>query len=295
MKCAFEIWLLFVWALFQTPGVYLLFPWYGMLHQCANTCTLRLRQTSTIFQTFLDVFSCENVSIRLTWWRHKMVTFSALLAICAGTSSVTGEFPAQRPMTRSFDVFFDLHLNKRLSKQSWSWWFETKSRPSWRHCIEISLKFVPQGPVNNIPTLVLIMAIVPSRRQAIIWTNGGILYWRTYAWLFVCVNIEALGWGRHSVAKMLSSSKDRCHTNLAMARGVIYPSGNLGFNDICTHWHMLSNWQPSKAIRAMNNRMSKTFWNRNARCTVFATRGPWSIQLNVSWIHWSRVMYICVY
>ena len=35
----------------------------------------------------------------------------------------TGEFPAQRPMTWSFDVFFDLRLNKRLSKQSWGWWF----------------------------------------------------------------------------------------------------------------------------------------------------------------------------
>ena len=28
-----------------------------------------------------------------------------------------GEFPTQRPLTRSFDVFFDLRLNKRLSKQ----------------------------------------------------------------------------------------------------------------------------------------------------------------------------------
>ena len=44
-----------------------------------------------------------------------------------------GEFPAQRPVTRSFDVFFDLRLNKRLSEQSWGWWFETLSRPSWRH------------------------------------------------------------------------------------------------------------------------------------------------------------------
>ena len=43
-----------------------------------------------------------------------METFSALLAICAGNSPVTGEFPAQRPVTRSFDIFFDLHLNKRL-------------------------------------------------------------------------------------------------------------------------------------------------------------------------------------
>ena len=46
----------------------------------------------------------------------------------------TGEFPTQRPVTRSFDVFFDLHLNKRLSKQSWGWWSETPSRPLWRHC-----------------------------------------------------------------------------------------------------------------------------------------------------------------
>ena len=51
-----------------------------------------------------------------------------------GNSSVTGEFPAQRPVTRSFDVCFDLRLNKRLSKQSWSWWSETSPRSLWRHC-----------------------------------------------------------------------------------------------------------------------------------------------------------------
>ena len=62
-----------------------------------------------------------------------METFSALLAICAGNSPVTAEFLAQRPVTRSFDVFFDLLLNKRLSKQSWGWWFETLSRLLWRH------------------------------------------------------------------------------------------------------------------------------------------------------------------
>ena len=38
-----------------------------------------------------------------------------LLAICAGNSPFTGEFPAQRPVMRSFDVFFDLHLNERLA------------------------------------------------------------------------------------------------------------------------------------------------------------------------------------
>ena len=69
----------------------------------------------------------------LSWWRHQMEIFSALLAICVGNSLVIGEFPAQRPVRQSFDVFFDLRLNKWLSKQSWGWWFETPSCPLWRH------------------------------------------------------------------------------------------------------------------------------------------------------------------
>ena len=69
----------------------------------------------------------------IPWWRHQMETFSALLAICAENSPVTGEFPTQRPVTRSFDVFFDLRPNERLSKQSWGWWYETLSSPLWRH------------------------------------------------------------------------------------------------------------------------------------------------------------------
>ena len=47
---------------------------------------------------------------------------------------VQGIHRGQRPVARSFDVFLDLRLNKRLSKQSWSWWFETPSCPLWRHC-----------------------------------------------------------------------------------------------------------------------------------------------------------------
>ena len=72
-----------------------------------------------------------------TWYstfcpKYAMMTSSngnvyALLAICAGNSPVSGEFPAQRPVTQSFDVFFDLRLNKRLSKSM-------LSRPLWRHC-----------------------------------------------------------------------------------------------------------------------------------------------------------------
>ena len=64
----------------------------------------------------------------------KWKQFSALLAISAGNSPVTGEIPAQRPVTQSFNVFFDVRLNKRLSKQWWGWWFETPWYPLWRHC-----------------------------------------------------------------------------------------------------------------------------------------------------------------
>ena len=68
-----------------------------------------------------------------SWWRHQMETFSALLAICAGNWPVPGEFPTQRPVTRSFDVYFDQRPNKWLSKQSRGWWFETLSCSLWRH------------------------------------------------------------------------------------------------------------------------------------------------------------------
>ena len=55
-----------------------------------------------------------------------------------------GKFSTQRPVTRNFDVFFDLRLDKRLSKQPWGWWFETPSWSLWRqfnvlyHCIAMA-------------------------------------------------------------------------------------------------------------------------------------------------------------
>ena len=58
---------------------------------------------------------------------------------CGGNSTVTDEFPSQMPVMRSFNVFFDLCLNKRLNEQSWGWWFETPSCSLWRHCNVINL------------------------------------------------------------------------------------------------------------------------------------------------------------
>ena len=76
-----------------------------------------------------------------------METFSALLAICAGNSPVTGEFHAQRPVTRSFYVFFDLRPNKQFCKQSRGWWFETPSCPLWRYSNESEPDFCCRSPV----------------------------------------------------------------------------------------------------------------------------------------------------
>ena len=63
-----------------------------------------------------------------------METFSALLAFCEGYPPVIGGIPSQRPVTQSFDVFFDLYINKRLSNQSKRLWYVTPSRSLWRHC-----------------------------------------------------------------------------------------------------------------------------------------------------------------
>ena len=118
--------------------------------------------TALVYQWLLIHWRCCNLALShrtvisfhskiKTWWRHQMESFSVLLALCAGNSPVTGEFPAQRPVTRSFDVFFDLCLNKRLSKQWRGWWFETPSCPLWRYCNETTLikirelKGIPEG------------------------------------------------------------------------------------------------------------------------------------------------------
>ena len=92
------------------------------------------------------------------------VTGPLLLALCAGNSPVNGEFPTQRPVTRSFGVFFDLRLNRRLSKQSWGWLSETPSYPLWRHCNVFQrkhcIKLGKDQTKLNIPTYILSLNVV---------------------------------------------------------------------------------------------------------------------------------------
>ena len=62
--------------------------------------------------------------------------------------------------------------------------------------INIPLKFIPKDPIDNIPALVWII-LVPNRRQAIIWTNGGLVYWRIYV---------SLGFNKLGIAQSQSNA-----------------------------------------------------------------------------------------
>ena len=147
-----------VWGHFFVAEDYMT-PWVGIINIALNKMTTifistLLKTCSCIFPwislntdnyhlicnkwLLLNLHICAgqatSCGINQSWWRHQMETFSALLAICTGNSPLAGEFPAQRPVTRNFDVFFDLRLNKRLCKQSRGWWSEKQSCPLRRHC-----------------------------------------------------------------------------------------------------------------------------------------------------------------
>ena len=96
---------------------------------------------------FFTYLCLKMVKLGLPWWRHQTETFFALLALCAGNSPVTGDIPSQRSVKQSFDVFFDLRLNKRLNKHSRGLWFETPSHPIWHHCNE-RCRWWPGGRLN---------------------------------------------------------------------------------------------------------------------------------------------------
>ena len=113
------------------------------------------------------------------------------------TGHLCGEFtghrwiPAQRPVAQSFDVFFDLRLNERFSKQSWGWWFETLSRPLWRR---VSVKMEKWG--------FWLFYVWPLHQKI----GGWGLYWhnipyctKEVTWLMLCLStnghrLAGLGW-----------------------------------------------------------------------------------------------------
>ena len=116
---------------------------------------------------------------------------SALLALCARNLPVTGEFPSQRPVTRSFDVFPYLRLSKRLSKQSWGWWFEMLSRPLWRHCNLFIKKFIPRRTsflqTTYFNNLFMIKSYIAFKNSDGVLSIAGQLQCKLQTVLLICV------------------------------------------------------------------------------------------------------------
>ena len=131
-------WLIYILSL-KILGVSILFQICHLFARCWKMYDYLITHRQVFLAWGILLLPGNNAFVQLnlkndkSWWRHQMETFFALLAICAGNSPVPGEFPTQRPVTRSFDVYFDLRPNKRLSKHSWGWWFETLSSPLWCH------------------------------------------------------------------------------------------------------------------------------------------------------------------
>ena len=101
-------------------------------HSLTNSCWWVEELWAGNFHLFTNLSKCY-IHDDVIKWKKK----SALLALFDENPPVTGGFPSQRPLTRSFDVFFDLCLNKQVNKQSRRRWFETPSRSLWRHCTEV--------------------------------------------------------------------------------------------------------------------------------------------------------------
>ena len=110
-----------------------------------------------------------------------METFSALLALCAVNSPVTGEFPSQRPVMCYFVLVFSLiwAWTKGLSKQSRRQWFQTPPRSSWRHCNVIIVD--PPGSQYNV--------ILPI---SVHWYIGFPSAWSLNTWILMTLLVEGL-------------------------------------------------------------------------------------------------------
>ena len=94
-----------------------------------SVCVVKCLKTNGFHVTPIDMMTSSSGNI-----------FRVTGHLC-GEFTGPGEFPTQRPVTRSFDAFFDLRLNKRLSKQPWGWWLP--SWPLWRQCNEMRCVMIP--------------------------------------------------------------------------------------------------------------------------------------------------------
>ena len=120
----------------RSKHITLVFPWRPLSSVCVvchrlSTCRGPIKHDTTL-STIRKEESWNFVPTTNMMTSSSGNIFRVTGPLC-GEFIGPGEFPAQRPVTRCFDVFFDLRLNKRLSKQWWGWWFETPSWSLWRH------------------------------------------------------------------------------------------------------------------------------------------------------------------
>ena len=141
--------------------VLLIYRWLSarleLLQSCSKPSVCRIRT--------LDLLPCDIVQMRMCYSSSMMTSSNGTIFRITGhlCGEFTGPRTTQRPGTRSCDVFFDLRLNKWLSKQSWGWWFETLSRPLWRHCDALILWLSTEVKnVDDLEPVQWFMALPPN-------------------------------------------------------------------------------------------------------------------------------------
>ena len=106
--------------------------------------TIWWSQTLETIKMVNQLLNLYTIALSSNWYVHNVIKLFMMTSSNGKIFHVTGplcgeftgpsEFPTLRRVRRSFDVFFDLRLNKRLSKQPWGWWFETPSWSLWHQC-----------------------------------------------------------------------------------------------------------------------------------------------------------------
>ena len=147
--------------------------------------------------------------------------FFRVIGPLCGEFTGPGEFPAQRPVTRSFHVLFDLRLNKRLSKQPWGWWFETPSWSLWLQCnIQENFK---KSIIAYIIIIIIIITIIIVVVAVIVIIIG-------------CIIIVAR-LSKSLATLTLGSSKINQHYWRFHGSGVIAAPQIMGLISFCTGMH----------------------------------------------------------
>ena len=181
-------------------------------------------------------------------------TFSALLALCAENSPVPGEFPTQRPVTRSFDDFFDLRLNKGWSKQSrrqvrWrvSDW---RNLLQWRQCVKST--FPRMGLLNQFTLCSWYLSILSS-----CWK--GLLSWKS-CWLFVSFS---------SVVRQMALSRPTCTRRTMRTTNGVMNGGS---------WSRRKRWQSVilSEPSSQDDLSDRLFWNHSFWMASLKNNIPWS-------------------